>query len=434
MAYLDAGPAAWLDHLSADGPLGILDAAAATAEIGVRAGPPAGARWQLQTPAAGGPEGRAVFAIEFPSGLDETLVLDLVPQGTGWAIDRLHCLAEPWTEAAAAPAAGGSGLAASRSAPTDPAQTGREPGGGFRPRHLLLAALGLIVLLLVAAFAWQRLRSRGASPTVLLLLACGVAGGLVWACSGTDGGTGGGEGSAPETALQAPATPAMVRLGALWPLRQKLAVGVPAEELLPLLSAVPADGPLHTAVSLWRAELAMQQTDLSAAAAVIEARPDPDPVPLGSLLRARLAFLRSDPAAASRAYARASAHPDHDGIRLEAADALGTLGESGEMEIGYDQLVAMGSRLPRVYYVATQLAVLTGNEEEAVHRLRLAWQLQPMERGDLLSDTLARLPRHPTRPVSPLRARLADRAAGAKPAGRAAAAVAAGRRRGVDQR
>jgi len=384
VAYLDAGPGAWLDHLSADGPLGILDAAAATAEIGVRAGPPAGARWQLQTPAAGGPEGRAVFAIEFPSGLDETLVVDLVPRGTGWAIDRLHCLAEPWTEATAAPEAAGSGPAASSSASTASAQAGSEPGGGLRLRHALLAALGLIVLLLAAAFAWQRRRSRGASPTMLLLLLCLVAGGLVWACTGTDGG----DGSAPEAATQAPATPAMVRLGPLWPLRQRLAVGAPAEELLPLLSAVPADGPLHTAVSLWRAELAMQQTDLSAAAAVIEARPDPDPVPLGSLLRARLAFLRSDPAAASRAYARASTHPDHDGIRLEAADALGTLGESGEMEIGYDQLVAMGSRLPPVYYVATQLAVLTGNEEQAVHRLRLAWQLQPMERGDLLSDTL----------------------------------------------
>lgn len=59
----------------------------------MRCGPPNGATWRLRTSAPGW-EDVVVFTIEYPSGLDETLSLELV-QEDGWKIVRVRISAEP---------------------------------------------------------------------------------------------------------------------------------------------------------------------------------------------------------------------------------------------------------------------------------------------------------------------------------------------------
>ena len=84
--YLDQGPAAWWNRLARTSPLRRLGREAALAEIEVRAGAPAGAEWALE--AAPREIRGAVFTLGFPSGVDDTLVLDLV-QENGGLEDRL---------------------------------------------------------------------------------------------------------------------------------------------------------------------------------------------------------------------------------------------------------------------------------------------------------------------------------------------------------
>ncbi|HSF43978.1 MAG TPA: hypothetical protein VLT87_29580, partial [Thermoanaerobaculia bacterium] len=71
--YLDRGPGAWWDHLASGSPLRELGREAALEEIEVRAGDPAGARWELQAADPELSENAAVFTLELPSGVDDTL-------------------------------------------------------------------------------------------------------------------------------------------------------------------------------------------------------------------------------------------------------------------------------------------------------------------------------------------------------------------------
>ena len=144
--YLDRGPAAWWDRLASTSPLRRLGREAALAEIEVRAGAPAGAEWALEAAPEEISRRGAVFTLGFPSGVDDTLVLDLVQENGGWKIASLRIAAEP----VAAKAAGVVSLPRRRqaeplrSAPPalagDPAFAGQDPRlaapgrrGGRRP-------------------------------------------------------------------------------------------------------------------------------------------------------------------------------------------------------------------------------------------------------------------------------------------------------------
>src|SRR5258706_10138182 len=98
--YLERGPAAWWDHLSRTSPLRRLGREAALAEIEVRAGSPAEAQWELQAAAPELSGAGAVFGLQFPSGLDDTLILGLVQEGGAWKIDTMRISAEPATASA----------------------------------------------------------------------------------------------------------------------------------------------------------------------------------------------------------------------------------------------------------------------------------------------------------------------------------------------
>ena len=92
--YLDGGPAAWLEELAPGSELGGLGRDAALAAIETLAGPPAGARWTLQAADTDRPL-RAVFAIDFPSGLEEVLVLDFADTAGGPRLASLRIAAQP---------------------------------------------------------------------------------------------------------------------------------------------------------------------------------------------------------------------------------------------------------------------------------------------------------------------------------------------------
>ncbi len=96
--YFAHGPEVWWDRLASTAPLRRLGRDAALAEIAVRTGPVQGAVWRLQTPAARHGGQVAIFTVAYPSGLDETLILELVDED-GFKIHRLRCLADPLTGA-----------------------------------------------------------------------------------------------------------------------------------------------------------------------------------------------------------------------------------------------------------------------------------------------------------------------------------------------
>ncbi len=61
----------------------------------MRAGSPAGAEWELEAAPEAVSSRGAVFTLDFPSGVDDTLVLGLVQEDGGWKIDSLRISAEP---------------------------------------------------------------------------------------------------------------------------------------------------------------------------------------------------------------------------------------------------------------------------------------------------------------------------------------------------
>jgi hypothetical protein len=93
--FLARGPAAFQERLAGDGGLAALRARDAVAEIEVRTGPPAGARWTLQAVAPSLAERVAVFGVEFPSGLDDVVEVELVERDGRYLVFDLRSHAEP---------------------------------------------------------------------------------------------------------------------------------------------------------------------------------------------------------------------------------------------------------------------------------------------------------------------------------------------------
>ena len=364
--YLDRGPEAWWPRLAAASPLRALGRSAALDEIAARAGPPEGAWWRLETPGPAAGEDTAVIAIEYPSGIGEVLDLTLDEAG---ALLALRSLAEP------------------RRAPED--RTGAEPAatrqeGAAAPRATLGSA-ALAGLLLVLAL-WLRpsvppalpvRRRRALRPAGAALLVVAGTAAAVLACRG-----GVDEPVVEEPAAEPAAT--MVRLGALRPMREALALGT----ALPV-PPLGLEGPAAKAERLWYAERLLWEMDLDGAAAILDDFPPAAEVPLVELLRGRLAWLRSDRLEAPAAYERAlRLGPDHDGLRFELAEVLFLFGFSGEAGAALGELVEMGSRSAGVYYTAAALEVQAGRLERGEELLRTGWLLEPLERAELFGSPL----------------------------------------------
>lgn len=351
--YLESGPASWWPVLSTGSPLRVLGEKSAKREIAVRCGPAKGATWRLQTSAPGW-EDVVIFTIDYPSGLDETLSLELV-QEDGWRIDRLRTLAEPPPHRAGIDEVldtTASGVDLDRSVPL-----------------LLLACVAAMMALGCTGLACGR--GKGALQVLGLFgLAVGL---LTWSCSKTE----------ERVAAQSPET--FSHLASLLTLREITTTGGVDPEAL--FAQLPTDGVVGEVGKVWEAAYRILKFELDDAQAILDSFPSPAGNAAVELQRARLGFLRSNEVETLLGFEEAlDVGPDHDGLRLEMAQSHAQLGFMDKSEIAFALLRGMGSREPDVYYTLAQFATLDGRMEEAIESFEIAWHLLPVEREALFSD------------------------------------------------
>lgn len=349
--YLTSGPDSWWPALAAGAPLRALGKKAARREIAVRCGPVKGTTWRLQTSAPGW-EDVVVFTIEYPSGLDETLTLELV-QDEGWKIAHVRIMAE--------------------SPPHRPGIEEILQGSGAAPDPGLSAPILLwawLLTLLVIATGWHSLGRPGRVIPLVGLAAFGLAV-LTWSCS------------KEEVAVEA--TKPFRQLASLLTLREITTSGGIDPEAL--FAELPAEGVEGEIGHIWEAAYRILRFELNEAQPILDSFPAPSGNAAVEVLRARLGFLRSAEVETLLAFERAlDVGPDHDGLRLEMAQSYIQLGYIDKSEVTYELLRSMGSREPDVYYSLAQFAAYQGREEEGIERFRTAWNLLPVERNALFSD------------------------------------------------
>jgi hypothetical protein len=376
--YLDQGPAAWWERLSRRSPLRRLGREAALAEIEVRAGSPAGAEWELEAAPEEISSHGAAFALGFPSGVDDTLVLGLVQEDGGWKIDSLRIAAEPVASAASGDGekAGGE----TGAAPKAPAKLLPWLAALSRLPSWLLIAIGAAGLLLFVA-AWSE-RQR-----LALAILLGLAGGV-----------------AASTALAPWIFPRLLEPGGEGPKSGGISETADLRSLLPLRrtltqadGAVPATAPPETrtggvagqVAQLWWAQNLVGGMDLRGVDGVLKAFPSPGSFPLAELLRARTAFLRLEEVPTAIAYQRAAAvGVAHEGLLYESAQAFLLLGFHEHAKESLHQLAQLGARQAGPWFALAQLAVFDKHSSEARDDFRIGWQLEPSLRADLLDRPL----------------------------------------------
>ncbi|HEY0558313.1 MAG TPA: hypothetical protein VGG20_28945, partial [Thermoanaerobaculia bacterium] len=390
--YLDQGPAAWWSRLSRHSPLRRLGQQAALAEIEVRAGSPAGAEWELEAAPEEISSRGAVFALNFPSGVDDTLVLGLVQEDGAWKIDSLRIAAEPVAAVSGAGAREGVGEGTGGGAGgKEPGDTAAPPPPPPRPLTtipgwLLLAkipgwllfAVGAAGALLLLTAGFERKRLTVAIPLGLagaLLLAAGLAPAVLsrLLAPGARGPQGTG---AAETA----------ELRSLLPLRRAL---TQAEGAVP--AAAPpetrAAGVVGKVAQLWWAQTLVGGMDLRGVDGVLQAFPSPGVYPLAELLRARASFLRLEEVPTALAYQRAATvGVAHEGVLNESAQAFLLLGFREHARQFLHQLTDLGARQSSPWFSLAQLAVIDDHLAEARDEFRTGWQLEPAPREELLAD------------------------------------------------
>ncbi len=354
--YLQSGPEPLWSALATDSPLRALGHDAALAEIAVRLGPAAGAHWTMRTPAPRHGSAVAIFTVEFPSGMEDTLTLQMTPGPSGMALRSVQCLVDPQARAPLPGAAA-------------PAGNGAAPSHGIAFAPPAIAATATVVVALWLLLGAGRRRLGVVVPALAFALA-----GLV-ACNG----------AAKAPAAAGPAV-SVARLGGLLPLRQALA-GVSDVDRESLFARLPTDPAASAAATLWHADELLRRGQLNEAARLIGGVAGADAVPLAALLRGRLAFLRGQADASRRAFDDALVlGPDHDGLRLEDAQLATELGAI-DASAGALQLAGeTGSRTAEVYYDLAGISMGDEEANDAEALFRIAWRLQPIERATLLGD------------------------------------------------
>ncbi len=358
-------------------------------EIAVRVGPATGAIWQLQTPGLRYEEGIAIFSVTFPSGLEETLLFEMVDEG-GWRLRAIHTLVDPVEPMA--------GRLLSRS--MDAGHLDRLVPVGSPRALALLALLGMLTFGLRGRREANNRRPVLAGVLTAMILGCGTE-----TSQPTQGKSA--DGPAPANVLQ---------LGALLDLRLDLATDA-AASAASVAIVEGLSGLARDAATLWLAQAQLHRGNLPETATSLATVMDPSPLPLAALLRARLAFLHVDQDKTFQQYTVAVQQgPEHDGLQLEIGDAHTLMGLSDQAEIIFKLLARMGSRLGEIYYWLATVAVINDEVEAGQDLVRTGWSLRPIPRSVLFSNpllaTLAARPsllglfdlHQPTEPTVPRRA------------------------------
>ncbi len=361
--YLGGGAQSVIDDLAASSPLRTLSHADAILEIESRLGPVGRAKWRLDTAMPSLAEHSALFTVMYPSGIDDAIRFDLVQEGGRWRLKNISTSAEPVDQPA---------LLRRDDAPREPVVPANRRSDQRVALALVLPALALSI---GAAAAGRR---RPAVTGVLLLIAAGaLIAGTGLAIKPLF--------SARQIQVAAKKRgdqPSLIRLGALVPLRKALAAGDPP----PAINL--AAGPARDVADLWTAQSLFQQERATDAKKIVVRFPRPTKIPLVELLRARIALEEAKDLDAVTSYERAmDLGPGSDALWLEASEAFSILGFDDRSERYLRRAADVGSREGSVFYANAVLAVMDHSQVRAGLFLTAAWQMQPLERGDLFHVT-----------------------------------------------
>ncbi len=356
-SYLSRGPAAVVEKLAADSPLRKFPAKSLHEEIEVRLGPPAGAVWELQTVVPALQDKAAAFNISFPSGIDETVIVELKNVGGSWQIGDLRILAQPSTQPPPFPRVPVSNR---------PAESRSEV-----PANALALVAGLLGAALSAGAAFVRRASRAVAAGMLAGAGVLFSGAVAIAHI---------QSAKTKTTAVTVDDSGDESLAPLLAMRREMAAGrSDAQPAAPPACRARVCG---DAAALWSAQAKIQQMRLAEARAILARFPSPSPIPLAEILRGRLALLELDEVAAAVAFEHAvSLGPGRDGLWYEAAQALGSLGYDDRAERYFRRIERVGSRDSDVYYTLAMYSAIANRPEEAGALLKEGWNLQPVERA-----------------------------------------------------
>lgn len=355
--YLSGGPVAVVPHLASTSSLRKFAQSEQLAEIEVRFGPREGAVWELQTVVPALADRTAAFAVEYPSGLDDALIFDMVKEGGTYKLADVHFLALPLKTSPLFP-----------QAETSSEQTAKS----FEPYPLALLAA---VLSIAAVFTARKGALRFSMIGIAALLVIGATALRIRKDFPIAAA------SAVSAAKQDDAPP---KLATLLPLRRALAIGT--GDIAAAFKTVDRAHGCGAIADLWKIQWELQQTNIAEVKPDLARFPSPSSVPLVEILRGRVALLENSEVASAIAFESAvNLGPGRDGIWYETAGALMALGYDDRAESYFSRLARMGSREAEVYYSLAVIAAAKGEDEEAEKWLVEAWNLQPVEREHLFS-------------------------------------------------
>jgi len=272
--YLSRGPVAIVENLAASSPMRRLTPAEQLAEIETRLGPPAGAAWELETVMPSTANSNAVFAIEFPTGIDDAALFELKQEKGAYKINDIHVLAERSSR--------------TQYFPKDTSDAPKKDDDAPNPlRALIMVAVAVALLAVTGALtmAWQPMIGRITIGGAMLLGVLVVGRTLLIEPKEPP--------LPPQPAKKAPSYP---KLAALLPLR-RAATGT--GDVDAAFAAVPRMGDVYDVAQIWKAQIEIQQSKLPDAKARLKRFPSPSTIPLAELLRARLAQLEGDEASSA---------------------------------------------------------------------------------------------------------------------------------------
>ena len=409
--------AAWAAEVAPGSPLAKLPPGELPARLGAAVGPLAGSFWSLATPlspaplappaspgspasptsqisptsptsgaapAVDGASGEAIFHVEYPSGIDQMLVLRLSRDAAGsWRLADLST----WGDVATSEGGGAAGRRlGGPGAPDPPAVAAEEDRSG--PRAPIVGFAVLVLAMLGGGYlAWR----RGTIPALLaagagsLLLAVGA---FLGARALLDGG-----GPPPPVAAASAATPSAPAADISWSrvaeIHEELSTSGDSAAALAFLHSRPPGSPQWVRLALDVAQADLGAGRLAAAEGMLREVARVGHAPLADVLAARIALERSDATAAAHRYRAASdSRIDCDALGLERLEALLQMGDEESGQIAIERLSSGGSREAASHYYQAQLFVARGDVESGLSSFRTAWKLAPIEREVAIGDPI----------------------------------------------
>jgi len=367
-SYLARGPQAVVEQLAATSPMKKLPPAQALEEIEARLGPPADSSWELQTVVPALATHAAAFSVEYPSGIDDSIVFEMKQEGDAFRVVNIRTLAQKSASAPFFP-------------PLPENNDDLQTASAFTQSiPTILLAAGLIAALLAAGGAASRRAnatlSRGLIAAAMIVVATGSALAII---------------RDPRFSLaqlraskkQVVAASGELELRSLLGLRRAIASGT--GDVDTLWRGVTKSGEAGQVGDLWKTQWDLQQNRTDKVSAALRGFPSPSEYPLAEILKGRLALTKSDEANSIVAYEHAvNLGPGRDGLWLETAQALLALGFEDRAATYLRRLDKIGSRKPDALYILSLLAAQKNKDDDAEALLRKAWAMRPNVRSQLV--------------------------------------------------